>query len=99
MHFYIYAEEVEVQLEIRNPSVLESDRSVTVYVRINQPFSQNINFIISPSDVTAIGENLLAAQLYDCTSTYNCCFLGNCNIVSLCENTTFSVTCRWYRLC
>lgn len=56
--YVFYVEEVEVRLEIQNPSVLESDGSVTVFVRINQPFSQNINFIISPSDVSAIGEDL-----------------------------------------
>ena len=57
MHF-IYTEEVEVQLEFQNLSVMESDGSVTIFISINQRFSQNINFIITPSDVTATGERI-----------------------------------------
>lgn len=55
---FIYTEEVEVQLEIQNLSVMESEGSVIISISINQQFSQNINFIITSSDVTATGERI-----------------------------------------
>ena len=51
------AEEVAVSLEVASPSVVESEGAVTVFVRLSQPFSQNIQFTIDTSDVTATGKH------------------------------------------
>lgn len=78
MHF-IHVEEVEVQLEIQNFSVMESDGSVTIFVSINQAFSQNINFVITSSDVTANGERF--ALLLHLQISFALIFVDACDFV------------------
>ena len=48
-------EQVEVELEIENPSVRESDGQVTAIVRLSRAFSEDIQFSINTIDGTATG--------------------------------------------
>ena len=47
---------LQVNLEVPSPSVIESAGSVTVLITLDQPFSQDVEFILTPSDNTATGE-------------------------------------------
>ena len=79
-----------MSLEVASPSVVESEGAVTVFVRLSQPFSQNIQFTIDTSDVTATGKHkeypkqmIFNPKLFYISSLASTDYLRNDGVVTL----------------